>query len=121
MSDQHTCHICGAGLTEGKCLSCGHAQCPECPVYVPKPSYAELERQLAEERKLAEWTPITEQNLPKVGDEMGGTLQSGRWFCEHYMEGDPENFDKLLECGYTHRRPLNPPQPAPEGKKEGTV
>lgn len=47
MSEQHTCCICGAILTAGACLSCRHEQCGKCPVFVPKPRYDELERQVA--------------------------------------------------------------------------
>jgi hypothetical protein len=38
--------MCGAILTDGKCLSCDHRRCEACPVYVPKPSYDELEQDL---------------------------------------------------------------------------
>jgi hypothetical protein len=72
---------------------------------------AELERQLAEARKVAEWVPIDEEHLPKVGDEVGGydpplaipfvisvaslaDLDIHQWRC----------------MGYTHYRPGNAPQ-----------
>jgi len=44
---ERTCHICGVTLYEGKCLSCGHTQCGECPLYVPKPAYEALEAENA--------------------------------------------------------------------------
>jgi len=43
---EKTCCMCGAILTDGKCLSCDHRRCEACPVYVPKPSYDELEQDL---------------------------------------------------------------------------
>ena len=41
--ERHSCHLCGCLLTKHKCLSCGHEECSECPVHVPKPSYEELQ------------------------------------------------------------------------------
>lgn len=31
-----TCHICGTLLTDRKCLSCGHQECDQCPVWADK-------------------------------------------------------------------------------------
>ncbi len=44
----YTCHICGAILTDHKCLSCDHVQCAECPVYVPEPTKEELMTRIAQ-------------------------------------------------------------------------
>ena len=54
MSDdvQSQCCQCGAILTEGRCLSCEHLICPDCPVYIPKPSYEELTAVVARLRTL---------------------------------------------------------------------
>jgi regulator of replication initiation timing len=42
-----TCCICGAMVTGVTCLSCDHAMCANCPPYVPRKSYEELEAQVA--------------------------------------------------------------------------
>ena len=44
----YTCHICGAILTDHKCLSCDHVQCAECPVYVPVPTHEQLLARIAD-------------------------------------------------------------------------
>ena len=44
---EHTCCICGAVLTNGKCMSCKHAQCEKCPLFVPQPTYEALKAALA--------------------------------------------------------------------------
>ena len=58
--DRKNCHICGC-LLNGKCLSCGHEQCDECPVHVPKPSYEELEAEC--KRMLENFGAAHEANL----------------------------------------------------------
>jgi hypothetical protein len=76
------CHICGCLLTDGKCLSCGHEQCDECPVHVPKPSYEELEAECRRLREEAE-----------SGDEMYEALQVK-------FEGCPHHHDSPCACSY---------------------
>jgi hypothetical protein len=76
--------------------------------------YADL--QLAEAKKLAEWTPITPENLPKVGDEIGGYDPAEaipywriRQVTRAFLLGF--NIEHCNHMGYTHRRPIAPPQP----------
>ena len=64
------------------------------------------------------WTPISEENLPKDGDEVlipdgmfGGYMVVA---VRKVMEKWP--FSAWEEEGYTHRRPINPPRdPSQEG------
>ena len=60
------------------------------------------------------WTPITPENVPKVGDEVGGR----GWGTSEVTLVTEE---KLFLCqdwqgwvrnGYTHKRPINPPPPS---------
>jgi hypothetical protein len=91
---------------EGCWAERGHHDCAERRI-------AALEAQL----KALDWTPITAENLPKVGHEVGqyattimGAL-SDRWisikvlaFMERYT------VKEYGEYGWTHFRPNNPPQ-----------
>lgn len=52
-----TCHICGALIINGVCLSCNHKQCSEREVYVPKPSYEELEKEIQRLRSIIMLVP----------------------------------------------------------------
>ena len=61
------------------------------------------------EAKLAalDWTPITESNLPKLGDEVGRQNSSGIWLAYTVETNADYRFWHAL--GYTHFRPINPP------------
>ena len=54
------------------------------------------------------WTPITAENLPKVGDEVLRAYEDGTFevfAVEYHRTAEWCEFQ-----GYTHRRPLNPPE-----------
>jgi len=88
------CEICGALLV---CLSCGNHR---------DENFARLTADLALWRRRAEWQEITPENLPKEGDEVicdkDGVLQQ---ICDDSCVSD------WTEWGYTHFRPINPPEP----------
>jgi DNA repair exonuclease SbcCD ATPase subunit len=44
----HTCHICGAFISDHKCLSCGHEECEKCPNWVPELTKEELKQRIAQ-------------------------------------------------------------------------
>jgi hypothetical protein len=76
--------------------------------------YADLERQLATAQATIEalqWTPITPENLPKVGDEVWGpyTTWAGNPACYLQVVSRYHCIDLLPQSGYTHRRPISPP------------
>ena len=82
---------------------------------------AELERQIAEARKAAEWTLIDAEHLPKVGDEVGGydpALAIPSWRIHlvsvAFLLIPPLPADlyipQLRRMGYTYYRPINAPQ-----------
>jgi hypothetical protein len=74
-----------------------------------KKRIAELEAQLA----VLDWTPITPENLPKVGDE---TLDEDGC-VDRAIETDRDTTAKeWLYTGFTHRRPINAPRP---GQRRG--
>ena len=68
-----------------------------------------IERISELEAKLAalDWTPITESNLPKLGDEVGRQNSSGIWLASTVETNADYRFWDAL--GYTHFRPINPP------------
>jgi hypothetical protein len=84
----------------------------------------------AEERLAAlSWTPISEDNMPRVEeDEVGALEDEGNWQCMSAIyDADNEALGITLEasywikeCGWTHFRPINAPHPlaapAPEGE-----
>lgn len=59
---------------------------------------------LSEARRLAQWTPITPDTLPKVGDRVmeTKTVQGNDWTADDYHKN-----------GYTHYRPIAPPEVKP--------
>ena len=61
-------------------------------------------------RALAEWTPITEWRLPKVGDELWGRRAGLMKLPEGYAPMIPRMEDFTF-AGWTHFRPINAPQP----------
>ena len=61
--------------------------------------------QMARELLALQWTPITAENLPKVGDEIGAYIERVWVVQEIRREGHG-----WLHKGWTHRRPLNPPE-----------
>jgi hypothetical protein len=74
-----------------------------------KQLHAAQETIAALERKLGslDWTPITPENLPKVGDE----VLCGRERREVKEEDLPRFAESWHFHGWTHRRPLNLPNP----------
>lgn len=74
-------------------------------------SYADHEAAL----EALQWTPITPENLPTMGDEMVSVDGEGRvWLrrYESFMADDPAvMFDYFTkQKGWTHFRPLTPPR-----------
>jgi hypothetical protein len=83
----------------------------------------DLERQLAEAKKLAEWTPITPENLPKEGWEVGRTSANdplgpynvrGVREVSQMLVDTCRDMDTWVFYGYRVTRPINPPQPEKE-------
>ena len=76
---------------------------------------SELEAKLA----ALDWTPITESNLPKVGDEVM-RFQADKIRQTVYAVDGTEEQNTLIIClarGDTHFRPINPPQPTVKEEK----
>ena len=65
------------------------------------------------EAKLAalDWTPITESNLPKVGDEVLRQRKIGYSLVtvDNAVAPDETTYDEWVALQYTHFRPINPP------------
>ncbi len=79
-----------------------HKVCDQ-QLHVLQERVAELEAKLA----ALDWTPITESNLPKVGDEIAaftGMTADIRIARVEYSWG------ALTEFGWTHFRPINAPK-----------
>lgn len=55
-----------------------------------------------------QWTPITESNLPKVGEHELGGYTAGEWLVSACRIG-LRTVAALNACGATHFRPINPP------------
>ena len=73
---------------------------------------ATAQRERDESRRLAQWTPITPENLPKVGDEVLSVGEEG----EAYLMApwsDKDSFADLSRDGWTHYRPITPPEVKP--------
>jgi hypothetical protein len=79
--------------------------------------------QLAEAKKLAEWTPITPENLPKEGWEVGRTSANdplgpynvrGVREVSQMLVDTCRDMDTWVFYGYRVTRPINPPQPEKE-------
>lgn len=89
------------------------ASCAEC--YRKGERIATLERQLSDLREKLDWTPISQDNLPKVGDEVGCFEEAG---CVIYEVGQMHTFftsDKWRnERAMTHRRPIHAPLADPQ-------
>jgi predicted RNase H-like HicB family nuclease len=108
-----------------------HFQCPLSP---DQQRIAELERQLAETERLAEWTPITAENLPKVGEQVEVFTEDGevlRCHLEHEELADDDMrepkwywwsdyADQEIPC-VTHYRALSAPSPAQESEAEESL
>ena len=60
--------------------------------------------QMARELLVLQWTRITPENLPKVGDEVG--VRVDRVWVVQEVRGEGHDWFRI---GYTHRRPLNAP------------
>ena len=76
---------------------------------------AQLEAKLA----ALDWTPITESNLPKAGDEVM-RFQADKIRQTVYAVDGTEEQNTLIIClarGDTHFRPINPPQPTVKEEK----
>ena len=61
-----------------------------------------------------DWIPIDADHLPKFGDEI-----FGRWGASWgvYAWSRFEFLDYALHAGYTHYRPINPPQKTTQAKE----
>lgn len=76
------------------------SHCTDCAKY--RQRIRELEQRLAE----LDWRPITPENLPKVGDEIGG------WFgeeCAVLEESAPVSYESYMHDDWTHFRFINLP------------
>ena len=60
---------------------------------------------MARDLMALQWTRITADNLPKVGDEVGARV--ARVWVVQEVRGEGHDW---FRSGYTHRRPLNPPE-----------
>jgi len=79
-------------------------------MYVP---YAEWKNQ-ATRRAALDWSPISETNLPKVGDEVGRYSSNRKlWLVGEVLH----DWNRLGHASWTHRRPLNAP-PVPDLREE---
>lgn len=75
---------------------------------------ADLERQLVEAQvtiAALQWTKITPDNLPKVGDEVGKWTPSG-YFHTAQLSSEWRIEAQLEDNGWTYRRSLSPPAQA---------
>jgi hypothetical protein len=81
---------------------------------------AALEAQL----KALDWTPITDENLPKPGDELFArhVFRDAQWNCVSSVTSVHATWraSDFLNCGWTHFRPINPPQPSVSTGDAGT-
>ena len=59
-----------------------------------------------------DWTPITPDNLPKVGDEVLGFYSTGE--MNVYASTGKEKPENWKPSIFTHFRPLNAPKPRDE-------
>jgi hypothetical protein len=67
--------------------------------------------EMARELLALRWTPITPENLPKMGDEIWNTLSSRVEVVLDWMPQFFANDHRLwIKSGWTHRRPLTPPR-----------
>ena len=81
---------------------------------------ATLERELAAARATiasAQWTPITSDNLPKVGDEVAyfiypPTFPNGYCSDVQAVCVDWNKLSRWYESKFTHFRPISPPAQA---------
>lgn len=86
--------------------------------------YRQVLKELAAEVAVLQWKPITPENLPKVGDEVGGAsgISSYPWVCKSVSAGMEKERNALSEesawgrLGFTHFRPINPPVQKREAK-----
>ena len=86
-----------------------HKVCDQ-QLHVLQERVAELEAKLA----ALDWTPITESNLPKVGDEVM-RFRADKIRQTVYAVDGTEEQNTLIIClarGDTHFRPINPPPPS---------
>jgi hypothetical protein len=60
-------------------------------------------------RKAVEWTPITPENLPKVGDELFDN--NCGFVYKAWGEAVTVGYKWLKDHHYLYRRPINPPAP----------
>jgi hypothetical protein len=60
--------------------------------------------------KALDWTPITAENLPKVGDEV---LSKSGLLVERVNRSEQNEFTFInwINLGWLYRRPINPPPP----------
>jgi hypothetical protein len=66
--------------------------------------------QLSAYKMQLEWKPITEDSLPKVGDEVVSWASKWRNRTVDMLSGQVSmSYSTLREYGYTHYRSLNPP------------
>ena len=74
---------------------------------------ATAQRERDEARRLAQWTPITPENLPKIGP-----YETGSWFGTDVVFDvahcvGTASCEDLLRDGWTHFRPIAPPEVKP--------
>jgi len=72
-----------------------------------EPSWKQRIRELEARLRDLDWTPISESNLPRAGDEVGRRKLDGLWII--HLVGSDERLQFWTFWGWTHRRPINAP------------
>jgi hypothetical protein len=75
---------------------------------------ANIEEQLAEARKAAGWTPITPENLPRKGDEVGYWSKSGEFVVCSIWNSRNLTYKQWKYEGWKYLRSINPPAQEPK-------
>ena len=70
-----------------------------------------------EARRLAQWTPITPENLPKLGDELLERFSTGVYWVHPFQQNPHGKYSDYGLCVHpfrnTHFRPITPPEVKP--------
>lgn len=66
-------------------------------------------RELEAQLETLDWTPITAENLPRLGDEVWGMVRAVHAVDRAYLGFIGNTADNWIQNRYTHRRALNAP------------
>ena len=83
--------------------------CLDCQLQRSQARIRELEQRLKE----LDWSPISETNLPRLGDEVGSEW-GDLWRVDNVTRLKMRRYSSAqdwFDQSFTHRRPLNPPRP----------